>query len=150
MLVTSALRIAHVGNIANNAYSNAKFQRRLGISADSYNYPFEFIFGHPEWEDAEFDARLSLFQPPDWRAVPLTNGYVRPPWAKYLSGRRHPYSYTTHAEASSRSGCSSGRSLKYCQVMAAQYSIKARAVGTTGESSLSPGPPQHESGPCLR
>ena len=104
--MTSAPRIAHVGNIANNAYSNAKFQRRLGLAADSYNYPFEFVFGHPEWEDADFDAHLSLFQPPDWRAVPFTNGYVRPPWAKYLSGRRHPYSYTTHAEASSHIGLS--------------------------------------------
>ena len=103
---TAAPRIAHVGNIANNAYSNAKFQRRLRLAADSYNYPFEFVFGHPEWEDADFDSHLSLFQPPDWRAVPFTNGYVRPPWAKYLSGRRRPYSYSTHAEASSHLGLS--------------------------------------------
>ncbi len=104
--MTSSPRIAHVGNIANNAYSNAKFQRRLGLAADSYNYPFEFVFGHPEWEDADFDARLSLFQPPDWRAVPFTNGYLRPSWAKYLSGRRCPYGYATYDEASSHSGLS--------------------------------------------
>ena len=103
---TGAPRIAHVGNIANNAYSNAKFQRRLGLAADSYNYPFEFVFGHPEWEDADFDARLRLFQPPDWRAVPFTNGYVRPPWTKYLSGRRRPYGYATYDEASSEIGLS--------------------------------------------
>ena len=104
--MTAAPRIAHVGNIANNAYSNAKFQRRLGLAADSYNYPFEFVFGHPEWEDADFDAHLSLFQPPTGRAVPFTNGYVRPPWAKYISGRRFPYSYTTYEEASSHAGLS--------------------------------------------
>ena len=104
--MTSAPRIAHVGNIANNAYSNAKFQRRLGLAADSYNYPFEFVFGHPEWEDADFDAHLSLFQPPDWRAVPFTNGYLRPSWAKYLSGRRCPYGYATYDEASSHIGLS--------------------------------------------
>ena len=104
--MTAAPRIAHVGNIANNAYSNAKFQRRLGLAADSYNYPFEFVFGHPEWEDADFDAGLGLFQPPASGAVPFTNGYVRPPWAKYISGRRCPYSYTTYEEASSHTGLS--------------------------------------------
>ncbi|MDE2992980.1 MAG: hypothetical protein OXU67_03770, partial [Chloroflexota bacterium] len=106
MPMTAAPRIAHVGNIANNAYSNAKFQRRLGLAADSYNYPFEFVFGHPEWEDADFDASLGLFQPPASGAVPFTNGYVHPPWAKYISGRRCPYSYTTYEEASSHSGLS--------------------------------------------
>ena len=104
--MTAAPRIAHVGNIANNAYSNAKFQRRLGLAADSYNYPFEFVFGHPEWEDADFDASLGLFQPPASGAVPFTNGYVRPPWAKYISGRRCPYSYTTYEEASSHTDLS--------------------------------------------
>ncbi|MAG37169.1 MAG: hypothetical protein CL878_13125 [Dehalococcoidia bacterium] len=104
--MTASPRIAHVGNIANNAYSNAKFQRRVGVAADSYNYPFEFVFGHPEWEDADFDARLSLFQPPDWRAVPFTNGYARPHWAKYISGRRLPYGYATYDEASSHIGLS--------------------------------------------
>ena len=38
--------------------------------------------------------------------MPFTNGYVRPPWAKYLSGRRLPYSYATHDEASSHIGLS--------------------------------------------
>ena len=68
---TAAPRIAHVGNIANNAYSNAKFQRRLGLAADSYNYPFEFVFGHPEWEDADFGEQLDLYHPPDWSGLTL-------------------------------------------------------------------------------
>ena len=57
-------------------------------------------------EDADFDAGLGLFQPPASGVVPFTNGYVRPPWAKYISGRRCPYSYTTYEEASSHTGLS--------------------------------------------
>ena len=102
--MTGAPRIAHIGNIANNAYSNAKFQRRLGISADSYNYPFEFIFGHPEWEDADFEEQLDLYHPPDWPALHFTNGYERPRWARYLSGRSDPYGYTGYAEARREAG----------------------------------------------
>ena len=97
-------RIAHVGNIANNAYSNAKFQRRLGLAADSYNYPFEFVFGHPEWEDADFGEQLDLYHPPDWPALQFTNGYARPHWARYLSGRPDPYGYTGYDEARREAG----------------------------------------------
>ena len=102
--MTAAPRIAHVGNIANNAYSNAKFQRRLGLTADSYNYPFEFVFGHPEWEDADFGEQLDLYRPPDWPALWFTNGYVRPHWARYLSGRPDPYGYTGYDEARREAG----------------------------------------------
>ena len=103
--MTAAPRIAHVGNIANNAYSNAKFQRRLGLAADSYNYPFEFVFGHPEWEDADFgDASLSLcIIRPDWPALQFTNGYARPTLgANTMSGRPDPYGYTGYDEAHAR------------------------------------------------
>ncbi len=101
---TAAPRIAHVGNIANNAYSNAKFQRRLGLAADSYNYAFEFVFGHPEWEDADFGEQLDLYHPPDWPALQFTNGYARPHWARYLSGRPDPYGYTGYDEARREAG----------------------------------------------
>ena len=101
---TAPPRIAHVGNIANNAYSNAKFQRRLGLAADSYNYPFEFVFGHPEWEDADFREQLDLYHPPDWPALQFTNGYARPQWARYLSGRPDPYGYTGYDEARREAG----------------------------------------------
>lgn len=79
------LRVAHIGNIANNAYSNAKFQRRRGLPADMYHYRFEFVMGHPEWEDADFDIVVEPFDPPDWSTVRFTNGYQRPAWARYLS-----------------------------------------------------------------
>ena len=102
--MTGAPRIAHVGNIANNAYSNAKFQRRLGVAADSYNYAFEFVFGHPEWEDADFAEQLDLYHPPDWLALHFTNGYTRPDWARYLSGRSDPYGYTGYEAARREAG----------------------------------------------
>ena len=101
---TAPPRIAHVGNIANNAYSNAKFQRRLGLAADSYNYPFEFVFGHPEWEDADFREQLDLYHPPDWPALRFTNGYKRPHWSRYLSGRPEPYGYAGYDEARREAG----------------------------------------------
>ena len=82
--VVEPVRVAHIGNVANNAYSNAKFQRRLGLQADIYHYRNEFIMGHPEWEDADFAGEPDPFNPPDWPSIRFTNGYVRPEWAKYL------------------------------------------------------------------
>ena len=46
------------------------------------------------------------FSRPTGRTVPFTNGYLRPSWAKYLSGRRCPYGYATHDEAGSHIGLS--------------------------------------------
>jgi len=48
------LRVLHIGNIANNAYINAKIQRRLGIDADVCCYDYYHVMGCPEWEDADF------------------------------------------------------------------------------------------------
>jgi glycosyltransferase involved in cell wall biosynthesis len=85
------MRTAHAGNIANNAYLVAKFLRRKGEDAHAFHFRSEFIMGHPEWEDADFDAELDPFDPPDWNAVPFTNGYQRPDWVHYISGLPDPY-----------------------------------------------------------
>ncbi|MGH2370713.1 MAG: hypothetical protein ACRDI2_21255, partial [Chloroflexota bacterium] len=89
------MRSAHAGNIANNAYLVAKFLRRRGEDAHAFHFRSEFIMGHPEWEDADFDAALDAaldpFDPPDWRALRFTNGYARPNWVHYLSGLPEPY-----------------------------------------------------------
>jgi glycosyltransferase involved in cell wall biosynthesis len=85
------VKTAHVGNIANNAYLVAKFLRRKGEDAHAFHFRAEFIMGHPEWEDADFDADLDPFAPAPWEAVRFTNGYVRPPWVHYLSGLPAPY-----------------------------------------------------------
>lgn len=85
------LKSAHAGNIANNAYLVAKFLRRKREDAHAYHFRTEFIMGHPEWEDADFNADLDPFDPPDWNALRFTNGYVRPDWVHYLSGVVDPY-----------------------------------------------------------
>jgi glycosyltransferase involved in cell wall biosynthesis len=85
------LKSAHAGNIANNAYLVAKFLRRKGEDAHAFHFRNEFIMGHPEWEDADFQADLDPFDPPDWGAMRFRNGYVRPEWVHYLSGLVDPY-----------------------------------------------------------
>ena len=52
------MKSAHAGNIANNAYLMAKFLRRQEEDAHAFHFRYEFIIGHPEWEDADFDAEL--------------------------------------------------------------------------------------------
>jgi glycosyltransferase involved in cell wall biosynthesis len=77
------LRVLHVGNIANNAYNNAKIQRRHGIEADVACYEYWHIMGCPEWEDADFEGEVDQAFP-DWRSVDL-HGFRRPPW--FAQGR---------------------------------------------------------------
>jgi glycosyltransferase involved in cell wall biosynthesis len=73
------LRILHIGNIANNAYINAKIQRRAGIEADVVAYDYYHVMGCPEWEDADFLGDVGDESFPDWSAVDL-RGFRRPPW----------------------------------------------------------------------
>src|SRR2546421_4301610 len=56
------LRVLHVGNIANNAYLNAKFLRQAGIDCHVLCYDYYEVASTPEWE--EWDGR----------------GYSRPTW----------------------------------------------------------------------
>jgi SAM-dependent methyltransferase len=58
------LRVLHVGNIANNAFLNAKFLRRYGIDCHVMSYDYYDVMATPEWE--EHDG-------PRWR-------YLRPAW----------------------------------------------------------------------
>ncbi|MBI3180432.1 MAG: hypothetical protein HYZ27_12270, partial [Deltaproteobacteria bacterium] len=52
------MKVLHVGNIANNAYNNAKFLRRAGIDASVLVYDYTHVMGQPEWEDAEFHEQV--------------------------------------------------------------------------------------------
>jgi glycosyltransferase involved in cell wall biosynthesis len=72
------MRILHVGNIANNAYNNAKFLRRKEIEADVLCYDYSHIMAQPEWEDGEFDGQPDEFNP-RWDCLAL-NGFRRPAW----------------------------------------------------------------------
>jgi len=78
-----ALRVLHVGNIANNAYLNAKFLRRAGVEAHVLNYDYYHVMATPEWEEIELrhghgDDFNPIFSRQDLQ------GYERPEW--FVSG----------------------------------------------------------------
>ena len=73
------LRVLHLGNIANNAFNNARIQRQYGIDAYVIAYENYHIMATPEWEEATFDGDLGDPFFPDWRRVDLA-GYERPRW----------------------------------------------------------------------
>lgn len=73
------LRVLHVGNIANNAFLNAKFLRSVGVEADVLCYNYTHVMALPEWEEVELllghgDDNNPHFSPRDLR------GYRRPRW----------------------------------------------------------------------
>lgn len=72
-------RILHIGNIANNAYNNAKLLNEAGLDCDVICYDYYHIMGCPEWEDADFSNEIKDHFRPDWRDVAL-GGFVRPIW----------------------------------------------------------------------
>jgi glycosyltransferase involved in cell wall biosynthesis len=73
------LRVLHIGNIANNAFNNARIQRAAGIAADVLCYDYYHVMGTPEWEEANFDKPPEDPYFPDWWALDL-KGYQRPRW----------------------------------------------------------------------
>jgi glycosyltransferase involved in cell wall biosynthesis len=71
------LRVLHVGNIANNAYVNAKLLRRAGVEADALCDEWH-IFAQPEWEEAELDG---VFEAQEQLTAPAAAvGWTRPDW----------------------------------------------------------------------
>lgn len=72
-------RVLHIGNVANNAYLNAKILNRAGVASDVLCYSYYHIMGCPEWEDAPFDGKVDDPFLPDWSRVDL-NGFQRPRW----------------------------------------------------------------------
>src|SRR5947199_361893 len=78
----AGVKILHIGNIANNAYNNAKFQRRVGIQADVLCYDYSHVMAQPEWEDAEFQEEVDEYYA-EWAQVNL-KGFRRPDWFRYL------------------------------------------------------------------
>jgi glycosyltransferase involved in cell wall biosynthesis len=89
-------RVLHIGNIANNAYINAKALNAAGFDCDVICYDYYHIMGCPEWEDAAFDGHIEDQALPDWSAVDL-RGFRRPRWfaqgpclacIDYLTARR--------------------------------------------------------------
>jgi len=92
------LRVLHIGNIANNAYNNAKIMRRYGIEADVLSLNSYHVTSTPEWEEGAIVALAGTPQAPDWRLTKLRDGYRRPNWfiegpgrlcIPYLHARKH-------------------------------------------------------------
>ena len=72
-------RILHIGNIANNAYNNAKLFIQAGFDCDVLCHDYYHIMGCPEWEDADFDGGFGDHFHPQWADVEMP-GYARPGW----------------------------------------------------------------------
>ncbi|MBE9207152.1 glycosyltransferase [Nostoc sp. LEGE 06077] len=71
--------ILHIGNIANNAYNNAKLLNKIGFDCDVICYDYYHIMGCPEWEDADFEGEIKDQFFPDWNSVELKQ-FQRPKW----------------------------------------------------------------------
>ena len=91
------LRVLHIGNIANNAYSNSKLLNQRGCDSDVICYDYYHAMGCPEWEELEASGQVVDEMMPDWRRVDL-GGFERPRWfaqgpfdvcAEYLLAQRH-------------------------------------------------------------
>src|SRR5262245_19226794 len=79
------MKSAHIGPIALNAYLVAKFLRRLGHAADSFDCGGgQSIMWMPWWEEAEFDPTGFYGNHVDWLPLARQTGFQRPPWAKIL------------------------------------------------------------------
>lgn len=74
-----APRVLHIGNIANNAYNNAKLLVQAGLDGDVICYDYYHCMGCPEWEDADFSGALDDDFHPDWGSQDL-RGFERPDW----------------------------------------------------------------------
>ncbi len=76
------LRVLHIGNIANNAYNNARIQRQYGIEADVLCYDYYHVMATPEWEDGGLTTQLNPSLPNWWKSN--LRGFRRPNW--YVQG----------------------------------------------------------------
>ncbi|MDG2053232.1 MAG: hypothetical protein P8J86_00845 [Phycisphaerales bacterium] len=74
-----APRVLHIGNIANNAYLNAKILNRRGFECDVICYDYYHIMGCPEWEELQIVVSDIDHFAPQWHELDLT-GFERPRW----------------------------------------------------------------------
>ncbi len=77
------LRVLHVGNIANNAYLNAKFLRSVGVDAHVVCRDYDHVMATPEWEEVELLRPHGDDLHPVFAAEDL-GAYRRPSW--FVSG----------------------------------------------------------------
>lgn len=73
------LRVLHVGNIANNAFLNAKFMRKAGVEADVLCYDYYHVMACPEWEEVDIRAPYGDDYSPKFTRQ-VIGDYRRPDW----------------------------------------------------------------------
>jgi len=74
-----ALRVLHLGNIANNAFLNAKFMRSVGIDAEVATRDYYHIMATPEWEEEVVRGDWGDDNRPDFKTSTVGD-YARPRW----------------------------------------------------------------------
>jgi hypothetical protein len=72
------MKILHIGNIANNAYLNAKILNSLGHENHVLSYDYYHIMGCPEWEEIEIPPNKIDDFKPEWHKV--NQNFERPKW----------------------------------------------------------------------
>ena len=78
-------RILHIGNIANNAYLNAKILNQSGNTInDVLVMDYFHIMGCPEWEDSKLNEDVDEFNP-DWKKSKIN--FSRPKW--FYQGKKN-------------------------------------------------------------
>ena len=76
-------KILHIGNVANNAYQNAKILNKSGFDNTVLSYDYYHVMGCPEWDDATFETEIVDQYYPQWHNIDL-HGFQRPQW--FVSG----------------------------------------------------------------
>lgn len=87
------LRVLHIGNVANNAYLNAKLLREFGVEADVLCRDYYHVMSCPEWEELDINRNygddfyprlhpndLQKYKRPEWfiqGALPLCRAYIK-------------------------------------------------------------------------
>jgi glycosyltransferase involved in cell wall biosynthesis len=96
--VPDGARILHLGNVAQNGYLNAKFQRRLGLLADVACDERDAL-AQPEWEEARVPSDVGALD--IWPVGLSVDGWRRPDWVLPLRrvrrGRRIAYAAALRA-----------------------------------------------------
>ncbi len=72
-------RVLHLGNIANNAYLNARILREAGFECDVACHDYYHLMGCPEWEDADVPPGTGDHFRPWWSRSEL-GSFRRPRW----------------------------------------------------------------------
>jgi hypothetical protein len=72
------IKILHIGNVANNAYNNAKMLNKHGYINHVLVADYSHIMGCPEWEELDIQPGTINDYQPDWTSIP--HNFSRPNW----------------------------------------------------------------------